>query len=316
MGVSIKVDSTIVDEITNNMASDFIAEVFIEELEFLLNKKILDNIIVKNHGMNTRAESKDVLQVSSNFISKIDNSFEENIVIHLSRNSIYHQLPEIFFFPLSLDVQSNSKKEVVGAIRSNREKEKGNIEFFSLFDTEIFKEKVRINNRSLNFFSDKRSKQNLLDIFKQIIGENLHMSNESFYKLFLNLCNAEYYKENLPKLEELIKVVLNLNVKINYVPCEISSNPFFCLGEATLGINFGLGGTFLSEIDDVEVVILLDDSIADYKSIEKNIILIKEVLRFFLISSRKIHVTYRTNSADSSFVLSQKYLGYDSYLNK
>lgn len=316
MGTDIKEHSSAIDELTDNMASDFIAELFVEELEFLLDEQILNRIIVKNHGMNTRANSKDILQVSSDFISKLDHSFEENIVIHLSRNSIYHQLPEIFFFPLSLDVKSNSKKEVVSAIRSNREKEKGNIEFFSLFDTEIFKEKVKINNRSLNFFSDKKSKQNLLDIFKQIIGEDLHLTDRSFYKLFLNICNSELYKEDLPKLEELVKVVLNLNVKINYKSCTIDNTPFANLGIATLGIDFGLGGAFYSEVDDIEVVILLDDYIDDYKIIEKNIILIKEVLRFFLVSSRKIYVTYQTNSIEPSFVLSNRYLGYDSYLNK
>ena len=35
------------------------------------------------------------------------------------------------------------------------------IQFFAPFDTEFFKEKVRINNRHLNFFSDPDSKKNL-----------------------------------------------------------------------------------------------------------------------------------------------------------
>lgn len=312
MGTSIKESDVVVGELVRNMASNFIGEVFVEELEFLLDKDVSERLIVRNHGMNSRAESKDILSVDSNFIAQ-DTGFEENLVVNLSRNSIYHQLPEILFYPLSLGVNSDNKKEVVDTIRKNREKEKGDINFFTLFDTEIFKERVRINNRSLNFFSDKKSKQNLLNIFKQIIGSDLLVSDESLYKLFLNLCKSEFFKENLTELEKLIQVVLGLKVKLNYVPCVIKESPFLSLGNAVLGVDLGLSGEIYSEIDDVKVVVVLEKEVENFNILEKSVLQIKEVLSFFLISSRKIHITYQTNS-DQSFVLSERFLGYDSYL--
>lgn len=312
MGASVKESDVVVGELVRNMASNFIGEVFVEELEFLLDKDVSERLIIRNHGMNSRAQSKDILSVDSNFIAK-DTGFEENLVVNLSRNSIYHQLPEILFYPLSLGVNSDNKKEVIDTIRKNREKEKGDINFFTLFDTEIFKERVRINNRSLNFFSDKKSKQNLLNIFKQIIGSDLLVSDESLYKLFLNLCKSEFFKENLAELEKLIQVVLGLKVKLNYVPCVIKDSPFLSLGDAVLGVDLGLSGEIYSEIDDVKVVVVLEKEVENFNVLEKSVLQIKEVLSFFLISSRKIHITYQTNS-DQSFVLSERFLGYDSYL--
>ncbi len=314
MGASVKENDVVVDDLVRNMASNFIGEVFVEELEFLLDKDVSETLIVRNHGMNSRAQSKDVLSVDSNFIAK-DTGFEENLVVNLSRNSIYHQLPEILFYPLSLGVNSDNKKEVVDTIRRNREKEKGDINFFTLFDTEIFKERVRINNRSLNFFSDKKSKQNLLNIFKEIIGSDLQISDQSLYKLFLNLCKSEFFKENLVELEKLIQVVLGLKVKLSYVPCVINESPFLSLGDAILGVDLGLSGKLYSEIDDVKVVVVLEKEVENFKVLEKSVLQIKEVLSFFLISSRKIHITYQTNS-DQSFVLAERFLGYDSYLTK
>ncbi|TDQ30359.1 hypothetical protein [Tenacibaculum caenipelagi] len=313
MGAVVKEDYIVIEELVRNMASDFIAEAFVGELEYLLDKNILDTLIVKNHGMNARAQSKDVLYVDSVFTSQ-DVDFKENIVVHLSKSSIYHQLPEIFFYPLSLGVNSSNKKEVVNTIRKNREKEKRDLDFFTFFDTEIFKEKVKINNRSLNFFSDKRSKKNLVDIFKQIVNADLLISDESFYKLFLNLCKSEVFKENLPELEKLIHTVLGLKVKIDYVPSVINESPFLSLGDAVLGVDLGLSGQVYSEIDDVKVEVQLENDIENFKTLERNTLMIKEVLSFFLISSRKINITFKSNPTQG-FILSEKFLGYNSYLN-
>ncbi|WP_428740660.1 hypothetical protein [Tenacibaculum sp.] len=313
MGAVVKEDYIVIDELVRNMASDFIAEAFVGELEYLLDKDILDTLIVKNHGMNTRAQSKDVLNVDSVFTSR-DVDFKENIVVHLSKSSIYHQLPEIFFYPLSLGVNSNNKKDVVNTIRKNREKEKKDLDFFTFFDTEIFKEKVKINNRSLNFFSDEKSKKNLVNIFKQIVNVDLLMSDQSFYKLFLNLCKSESFKENLPELEKLIHTVLGLKVKIEYTPNVINESPFLSLGDAVLGVNLGLSGQVESEIDDIKVEVQLENNVEDFKTLDRYSLMIKEVLNFFIISSRKINVTFKSDP-DQGFILSGNFLGYNSYLN-
>lgn len=312
MGVSSVDKSAVIDKVVRNVASEFIAEVFIEELSFLIEDDFLDALTVQNHGMNARFESKDVLNVATNFVP-VGEDFKENLVLHLSRNSIYHQLPEVLFHPLSMNQKSGNTKGVVEEIRNNRKREKENLDFFSFFDTELFKESVKINNRSLNFFFSTKSKEQVLTIIKEIVGTEIELSDASFYKLFLSICRAEFYKENLPELEKLISLVLELNVKMDYVPHCLKESPYAGLGGALLGVDFGLTGAVYSEIDDVKVTILLEKNADDFEYLNKNILLIKKVLSFFIISSRNIHVTYEAN-CEKSFVLSNGFLGYDSYL--
>ena len=69
-----------------------------------------------------------------------------------------------------------SNKEIVEAIRANEKQDKELIQFFAPFDTEFFKEKVRINNRHLNFFSDPDSKKNFIKMINDIITTVPHMT--------------------------------------------------------------------------------------------------------------------------------------------
>ena len=55
------------------------------------------------------------------------------------------------------------------------------------------------------------------------VMENVELSITSHqkYKLFLFLCNAERYKENLPAIEQLLLIVLGLKVKLRLEVHEI-----------------------------------------------------------------------------------------------
>lgn len=147
------------DSIQRSQAIDFVAEIFYDELQYILDRRLLDQTMVNCHGMNSRVKSRDVLSVAEQHVSTA-NTDKEYILLHLARNSIYHQLPELLFHPLVLSTPGMSNKEIVEAIRSNEKQDKELIQFFAPFDTEFFKEKVRINNRHLNFFSDPESKKN------------------------------------------------------------------------------------------------------------------------------------------------------------
>lgn len=311
LGIMLK-QNVDISNLKRSSATDFIAEVFFEELQFILGTDLEDILIVRNHGMNSRSESRDVIDVESQYISsEID--YKEHLVLHLSRNSLYHALPENLFEPLSLSTPSMSNREVVDAIRANRLRSKRNLEFFSLFDTELFKQRVQINNRCLNFLSDEKAKENLLNIAKKLLDTPLFISKQSWYKLFLNLCHTELFKENLLNLEKLIEVVLDIKTQIKYLPHAMDEMPYLPLGEASLGINLGLCGKVQSEIDDVEVTILLDEPIEDYDELQKNSHNIETVLQFFILSSRTIFIKHKIVT-NTSFVLGNNYLGYDTYL--
>ncbi len=199
------------ESIQRSQAINFVAEIFYDELQFILDRRLLDHTMVNCHGMNSRVDhtmvnchgmnsrvkSRDVLSVSEQHVATT-NAGKEYILLNLARNSIYHQLPELLFHPLVLSTPGMSNKEIVEAIRANEKQDKELIQFFAPFDTEFFKEKVRINNRHLNFFSDPDSKKNFIKMIEVMENVELSITPHQKYKLFLFLCNAERYKENLP----------------------------------------------------------------------------------------------------------------------
>ncbi|APU09422.1 hypothetical protein A5M85_03730 [Cellulophaga lytica] len=302
-----------IDALKRNETADFVAEVFYEELKFILNKDLDQMLIVENNGMNSRALSKDILDVSTLYKS-ISSKYKEFLVLHLSRNSIYHQLPEILFHPLVISTPSMSNREVVEAIKENKRRELRNLNFFQPFDTDLFNESSKIINRHLNFLTDDDASENLFKIAQKILDAKLDIPKVKLFKLFFKLCNSEQLKENLPVIEDLIYEVLDLKVTLKYTPKIFNKIPFNTLGNGLLGIDFGLHGNVQSEVDDITVCILLNESVEDYNELLKNINNVKIILSFLIISNREIFVTYHlTGKLD--FTLNNKYLGYDTYLN-
>lgn len=302
-----------IDSLKRNETANFVAEVFYEELKFILNKDLDQILIVENSGMNSRALSKDILDVTTLYKS-ITNKYKEFLVLHLSRNSIYHQLPEILFHPLVISNPSMSNKEVVEAIKENKRREIRNLNFFQPFDTDLFNESSKIVNRHLNFLTDDNASQNLFTIAQKILDTNLEIPKPKLFKLFFKLCNSEQLKENLPVIEDLIYDVLDFKIELKYTPKIFNQIPYNNLGNSLLGIDFGLHGKVKSEVDDITACILLEKPIDDYNKLLKNIDNVKAILSFLIISNREIFVTYHlTGKLD--FVLNNKYLGYDSYLN-
>ncbi|CAA0145347.1 hypothetical protein [Tenacibaculum maritimum] len=301
-----------IDKLKRSEATNFIAEVFYGELAFILGRELDDMLMVRKHGMNSRAMSKDVLDITTKYVA-IEDRYKEFLVLHLGQNSIYHQLPEILFHPLVISAPSMSNQEVVEAIRENRKREERNINFFLPFDTELFKEKVKIVNRHLNFLTDKASKENLFRIAQKILDVDLDIPKQGIYKLFLNLCRAEFFKENFPEIEDLIEVVLGLKIELKYVPNYFEMVPFLGIGTAKLGIDSGLVGKTKSEIDDVHAIIILSEPTDDYDGLLKNMASLKTILEFFIMANRKITIAYKIER-DKTFALGERYLGYDTYV--
>ncbi len=299
-------------EIKKSHLTGLIAEVFYEELAYVLKEEENEQEFwIKSRGMNSRASAKDVVDLSSyNYLD--EDGMKSAVFIHLSRNSIYHQLPEIFFHPLTIGGKSMSNREIVDAVRENKKKEADNIQFFMPFDTELFTQKVKLTNRHLNIFTDTYAKENLFLLSKALIGDHIQLSKEQYYKLFLHLCNAESLKEELPLLEELLHEVMGFEVRLTYAKKTHLNSPFDSLGAGVLGFTFGLQGVVESEQDDIHAQLIMEEEI-NYKNIEKNKKIVRQILDYFIFANREIVVSYTTKET-SSFHLSQNFLGYDIML--
>lgn len=279
------------DSIQRSQAIDFVAEIFYDELQYILDRRLLDQTMVNCHGMNSRVKSRDVLSVAEQHVSTA-NTDKEYILLHLARNSIYHQLPELLFHPLVLSTPGMSNKEIVEAIRSNEKQDKELIQFFAPFDTEFFKEKVRINNRHLNFFSDPESKKNFSKMIEVLENVELSITSHQRYKLFLFLCNTERYKENLPAIEQLLLTVLGLNVKLRMETHEINEAVYLSVGNGCIGQTLGLNGPMESETDDLTATIIFDTPTDNYEEVKIQISNVRQILEFFILSVREINVDY------------------------
>ena len=312
MGADVEEKQKQVETFCKSPANNFLAEVFFEELQTVLGESLMDKIVVRNHGMNSRACSRDVLDVSIEY-RPITSSIEELFTLHLARNSIYHQLPEFLFHPISISSPGMSNREIVAAIQNNRKIENETIHFFSPFDTEIFKDKVRISERYLNLFAEPGKNVILQRIVSGILGKRLTLSAYERYKLFLFLCKNSLYKENLPELEKLLYIVMGLRITLKYTYHYITDSPYGVIGDCCLGKDAGLVGPFISEQDDIEAKIIFEDKITDTAFLEDKIEMVKSVLYFFVLSARHIEVTY-TVISNTEFVLGQNYLGYDTSL--
>ena len=65
-------------------SSNLLAEVFLDELQFILGKDILEQVVVANQGMNPRVKSKDILDVKLRHVYALG----ELVELVLARNSI------------------------------------------------------------------------------------------------------------------------------------------------------------------------------------------------------------------------------------
>ena len=53
------------ESIQRSQAINFVAEIFYDELQFILDRRLLDHTMVNCHGMNSRVKSRDVLSAFS-----------------------------------------------------------------------------------------------------------------------------------------------------------------------------------------------------------------------------------------------------------
>lgn len=300
-----------IEDFCNGDARYLIAEVFYTELKFIAGEELLDKTIVMSHGMNSRVKSQDIIGLRKEEVYK-EGLLRKRIVLDLARNGFYHQLPEFLFHPISLGTSTMSNKEIVEAIRENRKKAEKAIRFFSPFDTIMFNDSVRIFERQQSLFDTPYENVILKKITGLFFPKTAPLTAGERYRMLLCLRRVEYYKENLPALEDLLAIVCNIDSKIRYTYHYEDKLPYGNLGECLLGVNTGLDGSFLCELDDVEVKLCFHEIIQE-NVLKRLMDTVRYILSFFLLSSRHINIIY-TVTTNTEFILGQNYLGYDTNL--
>jgi len=291
---------------------NYIAEVFYEEYVYLTSEDLDDSDIwIKPSGVKSRAFSKDVLDVT-HYAYMNGRRMKDDVLVHVSRNGIYHQLPELIFHPISVRKPSMTTKEVVEAMKENKKREEENVSFFMPFDTELFKQGLRLNNRHLHIFSDEQALENVFAISRKLIDKSIGLTKKEYYKLFLSLRNAEDLKENLPELEVFFEQLLNEKVLLTYKDKVNDVETYLPIGSGMLGATFGLQGEFVMEQKDILATVVIEET-KPFEFFGKMKNIISEVLEFFVFANRSIIVEFRFE-AKEEFILGENFLGYDTKL--
>lgn len=283
-------------------------EILFYELQHILKNET--EVFVRHKGLAKRNNSRDAIDISSMLYQEDSRFTKEALVLHLAKNSIYHNLPELLFHPLSVSNSTMSNKEIVEAVKENKETENDVLDFFMPFDNEIFSANANFAIRSLHLFQDK------IDLFLNIVDELVNiefdLSKTQKKNLFIYLCEAEKLKENLPELEKVLEMLLGNVVKLKYKKHVFTTSPFLKLSQGTLGFDLGLSGAVESEIDDVEVTLYFEGNI-NYPILEHKMELTRKILEYFLISNRNVDIVF-FNNYQLGIKLNENYLGINTIL--
>lgn len=283
-------------------------EVLFYELQNLLEDEA--EVFVRHRGLSKRNNSRDAIDISSMLYQEGARLTKEALVLHLAKNSVYHNLPELLFHPLSVSNPTMSNKEIVEAVKENKETENEALDFFMPFDNEIFSAHTDFTIRSLHLFNDK------IDLFLKIVDElvaiEFELTKNQKRNLFIYLCESEKLKENLPELEKVLEMLLGNVVKLKYKKHVFTVSPFLKLSDGILGFNLGLCGSVESEVDDVEVALYFEGNI-DYSILERKMTLTRKILEYFIISNRKIDIVF-FNNYQLGIKLNENYLGINTIL--
>ena len=123
-------------QIKKQVNSNLRAEILFYELQQIL--KTNNHVFVKFVGVSKRNQSKDIVDISTILFQDETGFTNEAVVLHLTKNSIYHNLPELLFHPLSISNATMSNKEIVNEVKKNKEIEESTLDFFMPLDNELF----------------------------------------------------------------------------------------------------------------------------------------------------------------------------------
>ncbi len=240
-------------------------------------------------GTRERGRSREVLGLEPQR-SVLDHKVVELLGLQVSRNGMFHLLPEALFQPLSLGTAGANTYEIVAEMRHNREREQGNRRFFSPFDSEFFYYATHLLQRQLGWPMDRSKTARAL--VAELAGQDFGYDEEKSLLLLAFFANAERAKDNAPLLTQLLSRLLDRALRITARHLAPAALPWVALGQTTLAVDTVLAGFPPQEEDDWLVEISYADAaelsaaVADGKA-QRAVI---DILDYFVLAAREIEV--------------------------
>ncbi len=265
-------------------------------------------------GTRQRGRSRDVLGLEVQH-SVLDHKVIELLGLQVSRNGMFHLLPEALFQPLSLGTAGANTYEIVDEMRSNREREQGNRRFFSPFDSEFFYYATHLLQRQLGW--PMRRSKTARALVAEIADRDFGYDEEKSQLLLAFFANAERAKDNAPLLMQLLSRLLDREVRITACHLAPPILPFVALGHCTLAVDTVLSGFPVQEADDWLVEISYDDpsELAAATAGDQAQHAVLAILDYFVLAGREISVRLVALPQARSEQMGQGILGINIYLN-
>ena len=284
---------------------------FLTELQE--NIQEYEDFIVSCEGAQKRGYSQEVLGLSE-FKGMREDKIIDMLSLEVSRNGIYHLLPEYLFIPFTLGKAAFNTPDVVEEVKKNHQRERDAKKFFAPIDTEFFLWKVMLLKRHFGW-PNTGDLELLKTITTSFSGQELELENESI-PLWLSLLSQSHQaKDNRELLQQYLQMMLKRKVTISEVLLPFFNSETVDLGTTRLGVDSVLEGLPPSEFMDWQVDIELFESeihqeVKEHK-IEK---LVRAILEYFVLACRRILIEFEIRPEDRSPVLAEGTLGINTYL--
>jgi len=179
-------------------AGDVKAETLISQMD------IKENLHVHLQGIFSRNYSEDLISVTN---EKGKENGENRTILELSRDGIFHLLPEgLFFKEEQLKKDSNSNFDFDKEKTKLEEQKKAALLFFSPFDTEFFNLSFELE-KNLNAIAEKGNKV-FINAFE--CEPEIDTKNEYISKIKILLPFVSHLRGNLAFLTDILKNILSV----------------------------------------------------------------------------------------------------------
>lgn len=261
------------------------------------------------NGNSGRNYANDVIDIKLNS-HLIGETYKNIHVLKLSRNGIYHSLPEVLFHSLTLGSTFATVDDIKAAIKYNRQKTDEAYRFFAVFDNELFLMKTALFKRQLEW--PRGDKRFITKLVREFLMLGRDHSRKQATLLLHTLSKHQELKNDYEALGQLLSMLLEKEVKVRAKRHQFSELPYATLGEGLLGLTLGLTGTCYAELDDVLIEVWLNDEQDENLHIKtvKEKKYIHDVMELFKIASSAIYIQYRVKKEHAGVMLgSNGYLG-------
>lgn len=291
----------------------FLAELFWLEIDKLMERANVDKeneftyvILDGNNGLRYKRDVIDVTTQSQ----LLEETYVNFNIISISRNGVYHSLPEAMFHPLTLGHTYSTVDDIISEIKQNTMVTQQCKQFFALFDTVLFDYKAQLLNREMTW-PYLQEETSIIELVQELFGHQLEHTYTQALILLTTVVFHEDIKCSFDLQAQLLSLLLNTKVEVREVPHIFIETPYATLGSNILGIDAGLMDPHRAELDDLLVEIWLNsaEEIDLYVANTKKQDYIRQIMACFDLTARHIDISYQINDGAT-----ERKLGHDSYL--